>query len=157
MMLLAIFVLCQAACGEPNVKPFRIFEFYDNAGEWVKEDFRSENLLSGSSDIDSENELPQTRTFIVLDREMFDEMFVDKIDELNIGFDSEMILVYTFTSIYVAPANITKIAMDDSITFTYQFQRKEGTGSATAPFQRWFVVVIDREDYASHVFEEKLN
>ncbi len=158
IVLLVITALYCVACGESDVQPFGTLAFYDNAVEWVKEDFRNENLLRGVSYIDdnSENKLPQTRTFIVREQDRFEEIFVDSIEELNIDFNSEMILVYTFTSIYIAPAKID-ISIDDSITITYQFQLKAGTGSATNPFQRWFVVVIDKEDYSSVIFEEKLS
>ena len=95
--LIAILTLTLTACGESDVQPFGVLAFYDNAGDWVREDFKSENLLRGVSFIDdtSENELPQTRTFIVCDQEKYEEIFVDNIEELNIDFDSEMIIVYT--------------------------------------------------------------
>lgn len=130
---------------------------YDSAVEWIREDFQNENFIKhvGFIDDDSENELPTTRTFLITDNVSFENMFVDDFTGFEIDFDNEMLIVYTFAIEYVLPAKITKMAlMEKTLTINYKINQISGTGSAVRPFQRWFVVKLDKLDISNAMFVE---
>ena len=92
-------------------------------------------------------DLPESRTFIVTDRKNFERIFADDFSEFEIDFDSEMLIVYTFTTYYVLPAKIADIEWKEkTLTVNYNIELIPGAGSARAPFQRWLVVKLDKLD-----------
>ena len=69
---------------------------YDSANEWIDGDFAKENLTGDYGDEVN----PSTRTFIIDSDEKYNEIFVDDLEELEIDFNEQMIIVHTFTTIY---------------------------------------------------------
>ena len=133
-------------------------ELYDNAVSWIKEDFQTENpvRLAGFSDAEDTEQYPKTRTFIVSDETDYKKIFADDIDELKIDLSEKMLIVYTFSTEYVLPAKISKMQLDgDVLTVEYEIELIPGTGSATSPFQRWFILKLDKIDCASVNFVER--
>jgi hypothetical protein len=133
--------------------------FYDSAVEWTNEDFKNVNAVRvvGFIDDDPETRLPATRTFIVTDREQFEEIFVKNIEELEVDFDSEMLIVYTFGTEYVLPAYILDMNLSDNeLAIDYTIPQYLEAGSAATPFQRWFVIKLDKLEITTAVFKNKL-
>ncbi|MGN1103689.1 MAG: hypothetical protein ACI4QI_02320 [Candidatus Coproplasma sp.] len=132
--------------------------FYDSAADWISEDFQSENTVRVSGFIydDIETCLSSTKTFIVTDREQFNNIFVENIEELEVNFDSQMIIVYTFAAQYVLPAFILDMNINgETLTVDYTIPLYPNAGSATQPFQRWFVLILDKSEITSVGFNEK--
>lgn len=130
---------------------------YDSFSNFIDEKFQSENLISGVvyDELDV-NDCPKNRTFIVSERENFENIFVDGFSEFEVDFDSEMLVVYTFPTEYLLPANITNMTLNNEIlTIEYSIALIDGAGSAVKPFQRWFVVKLDKLNISSVVFVKK--
>lgn len=125
---------------------------YDSANEWIDTDFANENITGGFGD----DVNPETRTFIVDNDEKYNEIFVDDLDELEIDFNEQMIIVHTFTTTYHRDNNITNLELEDDILkIGYKMGKKYGVGDASRPYQRWFVVKMDKVDVNTVEFEEK--
>ena len=130
--------------------------FFDSAVEWIKEEFQNENPIKTVGFVGEDNgDDPLTRTFVVTDSNYFESIFVDNFSGFEVDFDNEMVVVYTFGTEYVLPATITNMTLTNAtLTINYQIQLIPGAGSAVRPFQRWFVVKLDKMDISSVQFEE---
>lgn len=154
MLMTLVLSLSSAACA--TSLPYNTV-LYDSAVLWIKEDFQNNNLIKviGFNDDNTENNLPSSRTFIVDNSDYFESIFIDDFSEFEVDFDSEMIIVYTFGIEYVLPAKIKKMTLSDkTLTVNYKIQTIPGTGSACQPFQRWFVIKMDKLDISSVQFVE---
>ena len=81
---------------------------------------------------------------------------IENIDDFDIDFDTQMLVVYTFETIYHRNNNLVSLEADeDVLTITYKMEKKSGVGDASQPYQRWFVVRLDKLDVDSVVFVEK--
>lgn len=133
---------------------------YDNAAEWINTQFASENLTRGihydEQDFYTDETYPASRTFIVNNRERYDEIFIAGIQELDIDFDTQMLVVYTFTTVYHRNNRIKKTEVKNQVlTISYKMEEKFGVGDASMPYQRWFVVKLDALYITSVEFVEK--
>ena len=142
-------ILCFFMIGCENVNYNATF--YDNAKEWINEDFINDNLVfleSGS--------YPTERIFIVKNQDEYNEIFVEGIDEFSVDFNSQMIVVYTFATIYHRDNSLVSLEVNEnSLKITYKMEKKFGVGDASRPYQRWFVVRLDKFNIDSVVFVEK--
>lgn len=146
---LAAFMTACMLAGCSNIKYNA--KLFDNAVEWVNEDFADNNLvdMEGATN-------PFDRTFIIMDQEEYNRIFVKNIDEFAIDFDSQMVVVYTFSTIYHRDNRLVDLDVEKSVLkITYKMQEKSGVGDASQPYQRWFVVILDKLNVNSVVFEEK--
>ena len=124
-------------------------KLYDNAIEWINVDFANNNQVGNLSF--------SNRTFIIDSQEKYDQVFINNTDELEFDFNNQMLVVYTFITIYHRKNYIKNIDVKNSILkITYKMEKKPGVGDASQPYQRWFVVKLDKLDVNSVVFEEKL-
>ena len=132
---------------------------YDNAVEWINTEFANENLTRGihyEPDFYTDETYPSERTFIVNNREKYDEIFISGLKELDIDFDMQMLVVYTFTTVYHRNNRIKKTEVKNQVlTISYKMEEKFGVGDASMPYQRWFVVKLDAVDISSVEFVEK--
>lgn len=134
---------------------------YDSAKDWVREDFILANPIKtvGFIDENPEGQNPKNRVFIVNDQQRYDEIFVSGIEELQIDFNSQMLIVYTFSDEYVLKRMLIKTEIkNDCLNIAYGLEKlpvKENYGSVCQPYQRWFVVKMDKLDVETVVFEEK--
>lgn len=165
-VLAALVLLTFAACdnGENNGVKITYFEddyvpkyndvLYDSAVKWISEDFQCNNLIYGARYDDGlKPEEPLTRTFIITEREQFENIFVENIAELEVDFDSEIMIVYTFATEYVSPAYILDMNLSgNTLTVDYTIPLILEAGSAVKPFQRWFVIKLDKLEVTSAVF-----
>ena len=133
---------------------------YDNANEYIKKEFAAENLTRGSyygeQDFYADDTYPATRTFIVDNQTKYDEIFIAGLEEFDISFDKQMLIVYTFTTVYHRNNWITSVDVYNSVlTINYKMDEKFGVGDASRPYQRWFVVKLDALNITSVEFVEK--
>lgn len=128
-------------------------ELYDTAGEWINEDFAKNNLVRTLGD--PENDYPKSLVFIVDNQEDYNQIFNENAAPINVDFDKQMLVVYTFSTEYHRSNTIESIIVEnDVLKITYQMEKKQGVGDASMPYQRWFVVKLEKLDVNSAVFEE---
>jgi hypothetical protein len=174
LILMALVATTFTACGNNDVeinKGEKITYFnndyvppynavlYDSAVELINEDFKNENSIRVVGFIDDapETRLPATRTFIVADSEHYEEIFVKEVEECKVDFDSEMLIVYTFGTEYILPAYILDMNLSgNELAIDYTIPQYLEAGSAGTPFQRWFVIKLNKLEITTAVFENKL-
>lgn len=125
---------------------------YSQAGEWINEEFAKENKLN--KDI-------STREFIVKTKEEYDVIFKPDIEGLTVDFEHQMLVVYTLKDEdKTARFDLLKVtANDDVLEVTYKDYLDAGDlfgpahGSACQPYQRWFVILLDKVDVDTVVFK----
>ncbi len=123
---------------------------YDNAREWIKEEFAENNRVwayyEGEKTIT--DDYPSSRSFLVKDEQQFKEMFVEEPQGLEVNFENEMLAVYTFNSIYIRNMGISSVKVEDDTVGVYleYAKAKDGVGDAVAPYQRWVVVKMAKLD-----------
>lgn len=107
---------------------------------WNPEDPTSEEYLYDKTS-------PQTRTFIVTDQAMLDEMFKDF--RYQIDFETQMLIVYFYTDLYMRPQILTQVNLEGRI-LRINFRTELGKSSdpwhhdATEPYQRLLVVRLNK-------------
>lgn len=127
-------------------------QLFDSARDWIKEDFINDNLVDNLED----SKYPTERAFIVKNEEEYDKIFKENADNCDINFDAQMLIVYTFITIYHRNNSLVSLeAVEDVLTITYKMEKKSGVGDASIPYQRWFVVRLDMLSVDSVVFVEK--
>ncbi len=147
LMLIMIFSLLT---GCSNVKYNA--HLFDSATDWIKEDFISDNPVGYLEDVS----YPTERVFVVKNREEYDKIFIESIDNFDVDFSTQMLIVYTFGTIYHRNNNLVSLEVkEDVLNITYKMDKKSGVGDASQPYQRWFVVRLDKLDVDSVVFMEK--
>ena len=105
-------------------------------------------ILKGSftfneSWLDSNNELTESKTFVVESQEALNEIFTEFKD---VNFDKEMVIVYCYTTIYIREQKLEKVSFDNNV-LSIEFDvvdGKPGTGDATAPQTRTCVICLDK-------------
>ena len=94
-----------------------------------------------------ETSIPQNRTLIINNKELYDEIFID--NSIECDFTTNIIYVYIYVSVY--PSNEIKIVdiHNENDTVTISFKDESGNmfvGSACAPYARWIAVKMDKLD-----------
>ena len=147
LVLLLIFSLLP---GCSNVKYDA--QLFDSASAWIKEDFINDNPVGYSEN----GSYPTERVFVVKNQEEYDEIFIESVDDFDVDFGTQMLVVYTFETIYHRNNNLVSSDINgDVLNITYEMEKKLGVGDASEPYQRWFVVRLDKLDVGSVVFVEK--
>ena len=93
--------------------------------------------------LDGNNELAESKTFVIASQEALDEIFTDFKE---VDFDKEMVIVYCYTTIYVREQKLEKVSLDNGV-LSIEFDvvdGKPGTGDATAPQKRTCVICLDK-------------
>ena len=127
-------------------------QLFDSVTDWIKDDFINDNLVGYLEN----SSYPTERVFVVKNQEEYDEIFVESIDDFDVDFVTQMLIVYTFETIYHRNNNLVSLEVkEDVLNITYKMDKKSGVGDASQPYQRWFVVRIDKLDVDSVVFMEK--
>ena len=128
-------------------------ELFDTAAEWINEDFANNNIVRRYGN--PEDEYPKTLTFIVDTQEEYHQTFHESANELSVDFNTQMLVVYTFSAINHRNNTIKNLNLEeDVLTITYEMEKKYFIGDTCQPYQRWFVVKIDKLPISSVVFEE---
>lgn len=93
--------------------------------------------------LESNNDLSESKTFIIEDQNMLDEIFSDFKD---VDFEKEMVIVYYYTTIYIREQKLEKVSLENGV-LNIEFdvvKGKPGTGDATAPQTRTCVICLDK-------------
>jgi hypothetical protein len=93
--------------------------------------------------LDSNNELTESKTFVIESQEALDEIFTDFKE---IDFDKETVIVYCYTTIYVREQKLEKASLENGV-LSIEFDvvdGRPGTGDATAPQKRACVICLDK-------------
>ncbi len=151
-LLSAFFILLACACvlfAGCTVKYNAVL--YDNAKEWIREDFRNGN----PTELD---ESFTERKFLVDSSEKYGEIFIEGVAELTVDFDKQMLIIYTFSDFNIRKNLLKsvdyengdlKIRFIDEVPFSCA-----AIGDTCAPYQRWFVVKLDKLSVSSLTFEK---
>ena len=145
---------------------------YDDAEDMLLESFIEENkigvALYENPDYDPSvndpmldkyikyDDMPTTRTYIIKDAETYAKIF--KEGAIEVDFDREMLLIYTFTHTEGSKKyfikNITVNERTAVVEYHLEYDFSDVAGS-TEPGQRWFVVEMDKLDVDEVKFVEK--
>lgn len=146
-----------AACGKNQYHAV----LYDNAEEWINEEYVNAHRTRGArygenSESVADDSCPETWTEIVKNQEKYLEIFSDAQEEFEVDFEKEMLIVYTFTTVYHRSCSLTKLKLkDETLTIGYKIPTMVGVGDASKPYQRFFVVKLDKLDLNAAEFTEE--
>ena len=107
-------------------------------GEWLEC-----NYTRGSYQSDYNNELPESRMYVIKNQDEAEEVFTDtpKID-----FDTEMVIVYCYTTIYKREQRLDRVSFEGG-ELNIEFgvvNASPGVGDATAPQTRVAIIQLDK-------------
>ena len=143
-------------------------ELYNVDEKFIRTDFAENNRISGAryfNEDDPENprfrvdDAPKTRTFIVRNKETYDEIF--SADAYMVNFAKESLIVYTFSDVYIRRYDLKKIDVEGKKLVIYYklhytlLERFASIGDAVAPYQRWFALKLEKTDISKVEFIEK--
>lgn len=124
----------------------------------VKAYYRNENYVEGVSDWKDRNiyeaDAPEELIFIITDKDEFEKIFV-KYD-LTVDFEKEIVILYIFPDIYPGrDYYLKKIDLNEqSLDIYFKLQKIKGK-DATMPYQRCFMVKLDKVEFKEVNFIEK--
>ena len=115
-----------------------------------QESFLSETTVSGEwnvyAEINDPDALPSSRTILIDNQEDFDATFTDC--PVEVDFNSEMIVVYTMTSLNRRETKVKKTKIDDGVLSVelYNKHPEKRGGDTCIPYQRYVIVKLDKLD-----------
>ena len=153
--------------------------FNDNAESLLKEDFVENNKISGAfyTKYFEENEIPESigsdlihdesgyytvfyqyednpreRQFIIESEDSYNLIFKEDND-LEIDFDKQKIVLYTYVCYYKKVFYFDKsIVKDDTLEVYYYRYHKKLTGDTSNPYQRWIYIICDKDEITNYKF-----
>ena len=148
---------------------------YSQADEWINEAFQKENMISGayyinenyiydvSSPEDEEiyiqyTTLPSDRLFIITEEDQYNQVFSIGSERLGVDFEDQMLIVYTFADTTRKNRLLVDMNLNDGVLeITYKKEKSikdyfAPVGDTCMPYQRWFVVKMEKFDVQSVVF-----
>ncbi len=139
-------------------------KLYD-ATNWINSYFANNNLIRNVyySQSDSDEKLfldeetyPESRTFIIGNLEDHNKIFNDNIEDLNVDFNKQELIVYTFRSTDHRNLKLISVNLQDKILkITFETIHKSGTGDTSIPYQRWIVIQLEKVEMESIEFNQK--
>lgn len=116
-----------------------------------RESWFENNLTKGSYQSEYDEELPESRTFLVENQEELDEIFSEfpKVD-----FEREMVLVYCYTTNFIRQQVLEQVAFENGIIkVAFDVARGiPGRADATAPQTRLCIVKLDKLNISTVIF-----
>ncbi|MDD3172025.1 MAG: hypothetical protein PHO86_06865 [Bacilli bacterium] len=152
-VMLIIFILTSCVKEMPyNAK------IYDDAGEWMYEEFLVGNLTRGvfyDEEYLDDDSYPTHVTHLINNKEEFDSIFTEFPAEID--FDKSILAIYIFTCNYVRPYELKNVFIDNqTIKIEIEIDMPQDfTGSAVPSWQRCIVVEMDKLDVTTVEFIEK--
>ena len=142
---------------------------YSYANDWIKEEFIYNNKVTGASyknkdynpelECDDENwvdkyyyydEKPNTRTFIITDEKMFNEIFTE--NSIDINFEKEMVVLYIESDVCPRDCYLLSISNNNG-KLTFKYMHKFSTGNDTVQsYPRCIAVKMKKMDITSVEF-----
>jgi hypothetical protein len=122
---------------------------FDNAREWLHEDFLDENKTYGDWGALETDPFGDYPAYIIkiIDSENFDEIFSSFPYEID--FNNEMLILYAFTcSRGYRPFELRSININEQVLYVeYRLTpRRRDVFDASTPRTRWFVIRLDKLD-----------
>lgn len=144
-------LFCLAGCGNKYNAEI-VSDSYNNSGEWLNEDFKKNNYVAYAyyaddpnySNISTDDSFPKSRTFVIKSEEEKCNILNGNFD-VEVNFEREMLIIYTWTTDYRRPCYIKSLELKDEILYIdFYMQRGQfGHGDACMSYQRWFVIKLD--------------
>ena len=158
LILGAALIMCLtlfAGCANNDVKYNAVL--YDDAESLIDEVFAKEHRVSGGGvhyqDGDYSTATVPERTFFINSTEEYEEIFADSA-ELEVDFDSQMLIVYTFSLEYKHPLRLKGTDLNDNtLAVTFEMKLVRGTDSVCQPYQRWEVLKMDKMEISAVTIE----
>ena len=151
VLIVAFFVGCEGEKGYRTDKTLlNDIKLYDNVGSYVKTEIKEKYQTKGI--VNDDPELPKTYTWTLKTEEDFDLFIEDAPFQRD--FEKCYYVLYTFTCYELRSYLLSDINVaDDWTILKYSLEKLAGepAGTATAPFQRWFVVEL-KKPVAKNVF-----
>ena len=151
VLIVAFFVGCEGEKGYRTDKTLlNDIKLYDNVGSYVKTEIKEKYQTKGI--VNDDPELPKTYTWTLKTEEDFDLFIEDAPFQRD--FEKCYYVLYTFTCYELRSYLLSDINVaDDWTILEYSLEKLAGepAGTATAPFQRWFVVEL-KKPVAKNVF-----
>ena len=131
-------------------------EIYGDAVAWVREDFAASHSVRNAGDGTDAD--PISWVFPVRDAETYEQIFSRDMAEWGIDFEREMLVVYAFCTETRRDFHLVGIDIeDDTLKITYRKEFLFGlVGDATAPYQRWLVVKMNKVEADVIMFREQV-
>ena len=143
-------------------------ELFNNAEQWILDDFLRENRVKAyypnesydENDEQSESYIyeetaPLTRTFIIADDKAFGEII--KENAIAVNFANEMLLLYIHPEIYPGRNySLKKITVEGKkVSVSVKIEKRSGVGDAAMPAQSCLLVKMDKIEVDSVEFIEQ--
>ncbi len=140
---------------------------YSHAHNWVDDNFLYENQVKGSAYLNKDyvegtsdyNEkylyaesAPETRNFIITDKERFDEIFTNC--PLSVDFDKEMIILHIFTNTNSRKHYLKSIDLNDGVLTVKTEESFQIGNDTTMPGAVCFVIKMKKIDITDVIFEK---
>ncbi len=126
-------------------------EVYENISEQIDDTFADKNRTYGAfygNDVLEDSSCPKERVFVIKSQNDFDKIFAYGIENTPIDYQSEMYVLYTFTTLYHNEFVIEAASVVEQ-ELNIQFRLKspnEPAGDAARPFQRFILIKINKID-----------
>ena len=128
-------------------------KLFDNIEDCLDNDF----IMNNHVDLIGDTDYPVSRFFIIHNYEEYEEIFVDNAIDIQINFNTQMIILYTFGTTSHRNCYLIDLSVkNDCLYVTYTKEIKFFVGDASMPYQRWFALTIDKLSIETVVFEEKV-
>lgn len=138
-------LFCLAGCGNKYNAEI-VSDSYNNSGEWLNEDFVKNNYTAWSNHegVLIDGSFPKSRTFVIKSEEEKCKILNGSFD-VEVNFEREMLIVYTWTIDNIRPCYIKSVKLKDDVLYInfYVEPLPPGHGGACMPYQRWFVIKLD--------------
>ena len=88
--------------------------------------------------------------------EEYNKVFNNNVEDLNVDFNKQVLIVYTFRSTDHRNLKLISANLQDKILeITFETIFKSGTGDTSTPYQRWMVIKLDKVEIESVEFKQK--
>ena len=150
--LFSLFSACKKTeTPDPIGRDSKTAKLYDDVGIYIKTEIKE---LYQTKQSDNLATLPATYTWIIQTEEKYNLFFENRLPTYS---SDTLYVLYTFTCNYILPYCITdlEITGNRAIIEYALIDRDSGRGSATIPFQRWFVVELKKTIISNALLVEK--
>ena len=134
-----LLLICSfASCSKIEYNATILKEGFTFNKEWLEN-----NYTRGSYQSEYNSELPESRTYVINHQDDADEIFSEFP---QIDFDTEMVILYCYTTIYVREQKLNSVSFENGV-LNIEFnvvKGKIGIADATAPQTRTCIIRLDK-------------
>lgn len=157
LALTTLFCIFSGCNDEVATKKFNAV-LYSKAKTWIDEDFLKENKVYGMRYPNENDEYiqdttsPKSRTFIITQEEEFKSIFTNYTSAVN--FDKQMVVLYIFCDISPRVYILKDVNINKQNLTLYCQLKQSDKKDAVEPYQRCFMVVLDKNNIDTAKFIE---